>query len=256
MLRREFAALRPAARARTRRRTPRWSRRPAAQPTEPAAARPAPMTRPRRRSLVVVAPGLGQPSSTRLLADRLAAATVDGPARRGRRRRRSRSSSCASTPTTWPTTCSPASRAPTLRAALDAVAGADGADRRHADLQRVLQRPVQDVLRRARAGRAGRQAGAARARPAGTARHSLALEHALRPLFAYLRRGRRADRRVRGGRGLGAGDATTATWSAHRARRGASSPTSSRTRAGGRAGRPVRRPDAVRGAAPRRLTRR
>ena len=38
---------------------------------------------------------------------------------------------------------------------------------------------------------------------AGTARHSLALDHALRPLFALPARGRGADRRVRGGGGLG-----------------------------------------------------
>lgn len=37
----------------------------------------------------------------------------------------------------------------------------------------------------------------------GTTRHSLALEHALRPLFAHLRAGRRTDRGVRGLRGLG-----------------------------------------------------
>ena len=37
---------------------------------------------------------------------------------------------------------------------------------------------------------------------AGTARHSLVLEHALRPLFAYLHADRRADRGVRRQRGL------------------------------------------------------
>ena len=41
----------------------------------------------------------------------------------------------------------------------------------------------------------------------GTARHSLALEHALRPLFAYLRAIVLPDRGVRGARGLGRGHA-------------------------------------------------
>ena len=42
---------------------------------------------------------------------------------------------------------------PTLQAAIDAVLAADGAHRRHADLQRLVQRPVQAVLRRPRARR-------------------------------------------------------------------------------------------------------
>ena len=57
------------------------------------------------RRIVVVSAGLGQPSSTRLLADRLATATGDALLERGSRGRQSRSSSCASTPTTSPTPC-------------------------------------------------------------------------------------------------------------------------------------------------------
>ena len=56
------------------------------------------------RTLAVVTAGLSVPSSTRLLADRLAAATVAALDRRGADRDRRRSSSCASTPTTSPTT--------------------------------------------------------------------------------------------------------------------------------------------------------
>ncbi len=57
------------------------------------------------RTLAVVSAGLSNPSSTRLLADRLTAATVDALRERGITTPRSRSSSCASTPATWPTTC-------------------------------------------------------------------------------------------------------------------------------------------------------
>ena len=88
---------------------------------------------------------------------------------------------------------------------------------------------------------------------AGTARHSLALEHALRPLFAYLRAvdrahrgvrrlgglGRRRRRRPRAGRPHRPGR--------RRARRPGHRPPGRRP-----AGRPVRRPgDVLRGAAPR-----
>ena len=64
------------------------------------------------RRLVVVSAGLSQPSSTRLLADRLADATEAGLADAGHRPCRRRSSSCATTPGRSSTTCSPASRAP------------------------------------------------------------------------------------------------------------------------------------------------
>ena len=60
------------------------------------------------RTLVVVSAGLSLPSSTRLLADRLATATERALADAATTRS-SRPSSCASSPTTSPTTCSPAS---------------------------------------------------------------------------------------------------------------------------------------------------
>ena len=73
------------------------------------------------------------------------------------------------------------------------------ADRGDADLQRVLQRAVQVVLRRARP-----QALAGKpvliAATGGTARHSLVLEYALRPLFSYLKASTGPHRRVRGDR--------------------------------------------------------
>ena len=53
---------------------------------------------------------------------------------------------------------------------------------------------------------------------AGTARHSLALEHAMRPLFAYLRTIVVPTAVFAAAEDWGAGDATTA-WPAHRARR-------------------------------------
>ena len=133
---------------------------PAAVPAPEAVPR---MTAPRSRSparrLVVVSAGLGQPSSTRLLSR-----PAGGRDRRG---------TCAT----------PASSrgvevielrdhaqdlanhlltgfpSPTLQAAIDAVLAADGLIAVTPDLQRVVQRPVQAVLRRRRAGRARRQAG-------------------------------------------------------------------------------------------------
>ena len=98
VLRKEFARAAPGARAATRRPTRRCS--PRRAPTQHGGG--AAMT---QRTLVVVTAGLSQPSSTRLLADRLAAAdrATSWPARR--RGPRCASSSCATTPTTWPTTC-------------------------------------------------------------------------------------------------------------------------------------------------------
>ena len=78
------------------------------------------------RTLAVVSAGLSVPSSTRLLADRLAGATVDGPARARRRRRpcevvelREHARDLADNLVTgFPNA--------NLRAALDTVVGADG----------------------------------------------------------------------------------------------------------------------------------
>jgi FMN reductase len=136
------------------------------------------------RSLVVVSAGLGQPSSTRLLADRLTAAvdrhlrdagvdpTVEVVELRDH----------AQDLTNHLLTGFPS---PKLQGAIDAVLGADGL---------IAVSPIFsasfsglfklffDVIERD--GLAGTPV--LIAATGGTARHSLALEHALRPLFAYL----------------------------------------------------------------------
>ena len=94
---------------------PRATPRPPTPSAEPRRGRRARRRAPRPRSpstshdatrrLVVVSAGLSQPSSTRLLADRLAAATDGALATRGHRQPASRSSSCATTPATSSTTC-------------------------------------------------------------------------------------------------------------------------------------------------------
>ncbi|MET9566659.1 CE1759 family FMN reductase [Streptomyces tauricus] len=134
--------------------------------------------------LVVVSAGLSVPSSTRLLGDRLAAAVVGRapagtPAEVEVVELRDLAVEIAHNLTTgFP--------GPALRAALDAVAAADGL---------IVVTPVFsasysglfksffDVLDRdALAGKPVLVAATG-----GSARHSLVLEHAMRPLFAYLR---------------------------------------------------------------------
>ena len=136
------------------------------------------------RSLVVVSAGLGQPSSTRLLADRLAAATDRHLRDRGlgvttdvvelRDRAQDLTNNLL---TGFP--------APELQATIDAVVGADGLiavspifNASYSGLFKLFF----DVI--GHDGLAGKPTliGAT----GGTARHSLALEHAVRPLFAYL----------------------------------------------------------------------
>jgi len=136
-----------------------------------------------RRSLVVVSAGLGKPSSTRLLADRLSAATE----------RHLRDAGLESTVevvelrdhapdlvnhllTGFPS--------PRLQAAIDAVTGADGViaatpifSASYSGLFKVF---VDGLDRNGLAGKP-----VLLAATGGTARHSLALEHAMRPLFAY-----------------------------------------------------------------------
>ncbi|MFC4149465.1 FMN reductase [Micromonospora mangrovi] len=138
-----------------------------------------------RRTLAVVSAGLGQPSSTRLLADQLAAATRDELARRGAEveirpveLREHAHDVVNHLLTGFPSAA--------LRAALDAVAGADAVIAVTPIFNASyngLFKSFFDVL----------DPGALVDRPVligatgGTARHSLALEHALRPMFAYLR---------------------------------------------------------------------
>jgi len=138
----------------------------------------------KERSLVVVSAGLSQPSSTRLLADRLTAATE--------RRMREQKFEPRTTVlelrehaqdlvnhllTGFP--------APALGGAIEAVLRADGLiavtpifSASYSGLYKMFF----DLLERD--GLAGKPVliGAT----GGTARHSLALEHAIRPLFAYL----------------------------------------------------------------------
>jgi FMN reductase len=137
------------------------------------------------RTLAVVSAGLSVPSSTRLLADRLTAATVDALRERGdtvavevvelREHARALADNLV---TGFP-------NAP-LRAAVETVTGADGliaVTPVFSASYSGLFKTFFDVL----------DPGALVGKPvlmgatAGTARHSLVLEHAMRPLFAYLR---------------------------------------------------------------------
>jgi FMN reductase len=138
-----------------------------------------------RRTITVVTAGLSQPSATRLLADRLAAATTRALQERGVdvdvhliELRELGHDLVDNLLTGFPS--------PSLRAALDATAGADGliaVTPIFSASYSGLFKTFFDVL----------DADALAGTPvlmgatAGTARHSLALEHALRPMFAYLR---------------------------------------------------------------------
>ena len=136
------------------------------------------------RSLLVVSAGLGQPSSTRLLADRLTAAVERhlGDAGMTPRVQVVELREHAQDLTNHLLTGVPSAK---LQAAIDAVLSADGL---------IAVSPIFsasfsglfklffDVLERD--GLAGMPT--LIAATGGTARHSLALEHALRPLFAYL----------------------------------------------------------------------
>jgi FMN reductase len=137
------------------------------------------------RTIAVVTAGLSQPSSTRLLADRLAAATAaelakasDSVDLRVVELRDHAHDLVNATLTGF--------AAPELQRALDAVAGADGVIAVTPIFNASysgLFKSFFDVL----------EPGSLVDVPVlvaatgGTARHSLALEHAMRPLFAYLR---------------------------------------------------------------------
>ena len=137
------------------------------------------------RTLAVVSAGLSVPSSTRLLADRLTTATVDALRQRGveatvevvelREHARDLADNLV---TGFPSE--------SLRAALDTVAGADGliavTPIFSASYSGLFKTFFDVVDKDALTGKP-----VLLGATAGTARHSLALEHALRPLFAYLR---------------------------------------------------------------------
>jgi FMN reductase len=136
------------------------------------------------RSLVAVSAGLQVPSSTRLLADRLLAATerhlrdtgIDATADVIELRDHAQDLS-NNLLTGFPS--------PTLQAAIDRVTGADGlivASPIFNASYSGLFKTFFDVIEHDSLD--GRPV--LLAATGGTARHSLALEHALRPLFAYL----------------------------------------------------------------------
>jgi FMN reductase len=137
------------------------------------------------RALAVISAGLSTPSSTRLLADRLITATVTALADRGVTATvevvelREHARDLADNLVTGFANTS-------LQAAVDTVVGADGiiaVTPVFSASYSGLFKTFVDVLDK----------DALTGRPvligatAGTARHSLILEHAMRPLFAYLR---------------------------------------------------------------------
>ena len=137
------------------------------------------------RTLAVISAGLSTPSSTRLLADRLTTATVAALADRGVTATvevvelREHARDLADNLVTGFANTS-------LQAAVDTVVGADGiiaVTPVFSASYSGLFKTFVDVLDK----------DALTGRPvligatAGTARHSLILEHAMRPLFAYLR---------------------------------------------------------------------
>jgi FMN reductase len=136
------------------------------------------------RSIVVVSAGLSQPSSTRLLADRLAVATVEELRDRGAASavdvlelRDHARDLVDHLLTGFPS--------PKLRAAIDRVLGADALiavtpifNASYSGMFKLFF----DVLERDSLAGLPVLIGAT----GGTARHSLALDHAVRPLFAYL----------------------------------------------------------------------
>jgi FMN reductase len=136
------------------------------------------------RTLAVVSAGLSVPSSTRMLADRLAAATVEALGERGVRTtlevvelREHARDLADNVLTGFPNAA--------LREAVETVTGADGLiavtpifSASYSGLFKTFFDVIdKDAL-------TGKPVLAAAT--AGTARHSLAVEHAVRPLFTYL----------------------------------------------------------------------
>ena len=185
------------------------------------------------RSIVVISAGLSQPSSTRLLADRLADATVTELAARGITAHVEHVELRDVAHEVVNMTLSGfASGA--LKDVLEKVTAADGVIAVtpifSASYSGLFKSFVDILDKDALVGRPV-LVGAT----GGTGRHSLALEYALRPLFAYLRADVAGDGRVRGHRRLG-----RRRW---RRRQPAAEPDPPRRP---RAGRDGRRPRAVR----------
>lgn len=143
------------------------------------------MSEVKRRSLAVLSAGIGQPSSTRLLADQLATATVaelrnlgcDVDLRVVEVREHARELGNAMV-TGFPPT--------TLRAALEAVSGADGliavTPTFRASFSGLFKSFIDVLDDEALEGKP-----VALGATGGSARHSLVLEHAMRPIFTYMR---------------------------------------------------------------------
>lgn len=136
------------------------------------------------RSLVVVSAGLGQPSATRLLADRVSAA-VDRHLRDAAIEPNLEVIELRDHAQDLTNNLLTGFPSPRLQAAIDAVLNADGLiavtpiySASYSGLFKVFF----DVV--AKDGLAGKPS--LIAATGGTARHSLAIEHAVRPLFAYL----------------------------------------------------------------------
>ncbi|WP_433616083.1 FMN reductase [Dactylosporangium sp. CA-139114] len=133
------------------------------------------------RSIVAISAGLSQPSSTRLLADRLTTAVaerLDDAAVRTFELRAVAHDITDNLLTGFPS--------PALKEVLDAVAGADGLvavtpifNASYSGLFKSFFDVLGDDVLRDKPVLLGATG--------GSARHSLALEHALRPMFAYLR---------------------------------------------------------------------
>jgi FMN reductase len=137
------------------------------------------------RNIVVVSAGLSQPSSTRLLAERLATATADALLREGVEARlrfvdvRDHAQELANNLLTGFASGG-------LREALDEIAAADAViavtpvfQASYSGLFKTFFDVVEDGTLRGTP--------VLMAATAGTARHSLVLEHAMRPMFAYLK---------------------------------------------------------------------
>jgi FMN reductase len=140
---------------------------------------------PLAKKLVVVTAGLSQPSSTRLLADRIAGATVQNAAERGSRVevRTIELRDLAHDITNNLLTGFPS---PALQDAIDAVSNADGliaVSPIFTASYSGLFKSFFDVIDNT----ALESVPVVVAATGGTPRHSLALEHAMRPLFSYLR---------------------------------------------------------------------
>lgn len=143
------------------------------------------MSAPETRSLVVVSAGVGEPSSTRLLADRIGVA-VDRHLRDGGIEPRIQTIELRPLAQDLASHVLAGFAPPALQAALDAVVAADGVVAvtpiYSASYSGLFKLFFDLVDRDAFEGKP-----VLLAATGGTGRHSLAIEHAMRPLFAYLK---------------------------------------------------------------------